>query len=137
MPLYYSLYGHPDAGTFWEEKSHNKILKSGFERTGSDSLFWHPKLKALLMVYVDDFRMSGKKADLDKIWASLTSGKDALTLDPPKPPDRELGCYHRVFDTTVNGQPVRAIEYDMRDFMKSCVENALGKLRGPEGPMEP
>jgi hypothetical protein len=34
VPLDYSLYGHPDAGTFWEDKSHSKILSVGFKTTG-------------------------------------------------------------------------------------------------------
>jgi len=77
------------------------------------------------MVYVDDFRMSGPKDNLAKVWQRLRSGTNALTLDDPKPPERELGCYHRIFKTTVNGEPVRAIEYDIRDFMRSCVEKYL------------
>mgnify|MGYP003315604806 CR=1 FL=1 len=39
VPLLQSLYGHPDAGTFWEDKSHNKILSEGFERTSYNSVF--------------------------------------------------------------------------------------------------
>ena len=73
------------------------------------------------MIYVDYFRMPGPKENLAKAWKLLTTGENALTLDPPKPPDRELGCFHRRFDAVVNGQPVRTIEYDMREFMKSCV----------------
>ena len=60
-------------------------------------------------------------ASLARAWKALRSGKNALTLDDPKHPDRELGCYHRRFASTVDSKPVRAIEYDMRDFMKSCV----------------
>ena len=125
VPLVYALYGHPDAGTFWEDKSHQKILDSNFQRTGYDSLFWHPELRCLLMVYVDDFRLAGPKENVPKAWKLLRTGKDALDLDDPKPPDRELGCYHRRFETTVDGHPVRAMEYDMRDFMKSCVDSYL------------
>jgi hypothetical protein len=125
VPRDYSLYGHPDAGTFWEDKSHSKILSVGFKTTGWESLFWHPELRCLLMVYVGDFRMSGPKANLPKVWARRRSGANALTLDEPKPPDRELGCYHRRFETTVDGMPVRAMEYDMRDFMRSCVDKYL------------
>ena len=85
VPLDYSLYGHPDAGTFWEDKSHSKILSEGFERTGWDSLFWNKELRCLLMVYVDDFRLSGPKANLAEVWSRLRSGKNALTLDDPQP----------------------------------------------------
>ena len=124
-PLRYSLYGHPDAGTFWEDKSHAKILSSGFERTGLDSLFWNKGLRCLLMVYVDDFRMSGPKENLSKAWQAIRTGKNALCLDDPKPPDRELGCLHHRFYASADGRPVRVMEYDMRDFMKSCVKSYL------------
>ena len=73
------------------------------------------------MVYVDDFRISGSQKNLGSAWERLTTGRSASQLDPPKPPDRELGCSHRHSDTTVSEQPVGAIEYDMRDFMRSCV----------------
>ena len=60
VPLVYALYGHPDAGTCWEHKSHKHLEKVGFKPIESaNSLFWHDELKLLLMVYVDDFRMSG------------------------------------------------------------------------------
>ena len=78
VPLDYSLYGHPDAGTFWEDKSHAKILSTGFERTGWDSLFWHEELRCLLMVYVDDFRVSGPIANLPEVWSRLGSGRTLL-----------------------------------------------------------
>ena len=48
-----------------------------------------------------------------------------MSLDDPKPPDRELGCYHRRFFSRVNGLQVRAMEYDMRDFIRSCVDKYL------------
>ena len=78
------------------------------------------------MVYVDDFRMSGPKENLPKAWQAIRTGKDALSLDDPKPPDRELGCFHRRFAAKVNGLPVRAMEYDMRDFMKSLCQVLSG-----------
>ena len=71
------------------------------------------------MIYVDDFRMSGPKENLPKAWQAIRTGDNALSLDDPKPPDRELGCYHRRFYSRVNGLQVRAMEYDMRDFMSS------------------
>ena len=64
------------------------------------------------MIYVDDFRMSGPKENLPKAWHAIRTGDNALSLDDPKPPDRELGCYHRRFFSWVNGLQVRAMEYD-------------------------
>ena len=54
VPLNYALYGHPDAGTYWEQKSHSKVLSVGFERVPGDwdSLFYHPVHKLMLTIYV-------------------------------------------------------------------------------------
>ena len=35
------------------------------------SMFWHPKLKLLLGVYVDDFKMSGPSNNIDEGWNSF------------------------------------------------------------------
>ena len=123
-----NLYGHPTAGNTWGDDCHDRLVKCNFYLVAEEfpGLYMHKTfLHIVLVLYVDDFRMSGPKANLPKVWSRLRTGPNALTLDDPKPPDRELGCYHRRFETTVNGAPVRAMEYDMRDFMRSCVEKYL------------
>ena len=68
MPLEQALYGHPDAGTLWEVKSHDHLEKQGFKKLeSSSSLFWHEDLKLLLMVYVDDFRMAGPSRRMQQL----------------------------------------------------------------------
>ena len=126
MPLNYALYGHPDARTYWEQKSHHKVLASGFERVPGDwdSLFYHPDHKLMLTIYVDDFRMAGAKEKRALGWKLLTTGENKLELGDPAPPDRSLGCYQRKIDITLdNGAKATAIEYDMRDFLKECVSH--------------
>ena len=57
VPLVLALYGHPDSGTFWEERCTEAVTKCGWRalnELGWDGLFWHPEEKALLVVYVDD-----------------------------------------------------------------------------------
>ena len=53
-------------------------------------MFWHEELKLLLMVYVDDFKMSGPKENLEKGWKMIRSGLDS---DDPDLVDRCLGCH--------------------------------------------
>eukprot|EP00972_Heterocapsa_arctica_P018610 2749023-Heterocapsa_arctica.AAC.1 len=54
-----SLYGHPDAGGDWEAHCKSKLEAGGFTAVDDwTSVSWHPKLKLLLMVYVDDFKLS-------------------------------------------------------------------------------
>ena len=63
-----ALYGHPDAGTFWEEKVDAHVQRVGFIPVGCEwpSCYFHPKMKLFLVVYVDDFKLAGPTGNLDK-----------------------------------------------------------------------
>eukprot|EP00972_Heterocapsa_arctica_P081757 12048938-Heterocapsa_arctica.AAC.1 len=74
------------------------------------------------MVYVDDFKMSGPQGNLSKGWSLIRQG---IKTDDPQPVNQCVGCEHIVRDTTVNGKPVREVEYNMRPFMEKCVKNYL------------
>ena len=54
-------------------------------------MFWHPHLRLLLAVYVDDFKMAGPKDNLAKGWELIGSRID---MDTPSPLGRYLGCEH-------------------------------------------
>ena len=86
-----ALYGHPDAGSYWEEHAERGIRESGFKRirNGSwSSIFWHPQLRVLLMLYVDDFKLAGPVKDLAEGWhlirgnASSEGGKGLIMEGP-------------------------------------------------------
>ena len=56
------------------------------------SVFYHPDLKLLLAVYVDDFKMAGPKQNMAKGWELISSKID---MDTPSPLGiRYLGCEH-------------------------------------------
>ena len=55
------------------------------------SMFWHPELKLLLGVYVDDFKMAGAKENMDKGWELISRNID---MDKPEDAGRYLGCDH-------------------------------------------
>ena len=60
-----ALYGHPDAGTFWERHCDECLKRAGFVDIQSwQSCYWHPRLKLFLIVYVDDMKMAGPKENL-------------------------------------------------------------------------
>ena len=61
-----SLYGYPDSGTNWEEFADEGIKKSGFKPMGEEwpACYVHDKLRLMLVVYVDDFKLAGPK----EIW---------------------------------------------------------------------
>ena len=43
-------------------------------------------------------------------------------MSGPKPIAKFLGCFHRWGTATVDGKRVRGVQYDMRDFMQSCLK---------------
>ena len=88
VPLRISLYGHPLAGLYWEQHCQSAIKKCGFEAVrGWECLFFHRAQGLFLSVYVDDFKLCGRKENLSKAWASL---KEYLELDPPVPLDENI-----------------------------------------------
>ena len=109
-----ALYGHPDSGTFWEEHCDAKVRSCGFIPVSESwpSCYYHPKLKLMLTIYVDDFLMSGPKIHLRAGWDMLRSnvGSPGLKIEDQKPvgADHEsvpgkrdgktlyLGCYRSV-----------------------------------------
>ena len=87
-----NLYGHPLAGLHWEKHCRQALTTCGFQPvTGWECLYKHTEAKLFLSVYVDDFKMAGRKESLAPMWAKL--GKH-LDLAPPTPFDENvyLGC---------------------------------------------
>ena len=72
VPMVLALYGHVDAGGYWEAHCEEHISSLGWEKQECwDSVFWHPQYRALLVVYVDDFKLACPKTLTDKIWKQL------------------------------------------------------------------
>ena len=94
-PLLLALYGHPDSGGYWEKHCEAHLKKVGFAPFTDDSswrsCFFHPRLQTFLVVYVDDFKMSGPKEKLKEAWSLIKKG---LRLDTPVPLGKYLGCHH-------------------------------------------
>ncbi|CAE7775567.1 unnamed protein product [Symbiodinium sp. CCMP2592] len=143
--LVLALYGHPDAGGFWEQHCEKALRSVGFEQCPDwKSVFRHPKLNLMLVVYVDDFKLSGPKANLAKGWELMAS---KIKLEPPSSIKRYLGCEHEpkkafpeltfgdrgttVAQGSVGPREIRMIKYDMRSFMEQCVSRYV-ELCGPK-----
>ena len=69
----------------------------------------------ILIVYVDDFKMSGPTENLVKGWELTRKG---LVLDPPEEIGLYLGCRHFIREGRLasSNEPARFLEYDMSDF---------------------
>ena len=58
-------------------------------------MYWHTKLRLLLMVYVDDFKMAGPSGHLEACWESITEG---IKLVGTGLVPTYLGCDHVTFE---------------------------------------
>ena len=95
VPLDRNLYGHPLAGLLWEKYLEHQLSKIGWRKVrGWECLYLHPKDKLFLSVYVDDFKLVGKQANIKPMWAKI---RKYIELDPETPMvDRVyLGCTQR------------------------------------------
>ena len=68
-----SLYGHPEAGAHWERKLEQELLDMGAVRVPEyPSTYTFPSYGHLaLVVYVDDFLLSGDSNFHDAFWSEL------------------------------------------------------------------
>ncbi|WP_288993063.1 polyprotein of Ty1/Copia retrotransposon, partial [uncultured Marinobacter sp.] len=126
-----ALYGHPDAGTCWEDhcEKHLTSPELGFEPIdGWPSCFFQPKTKMFLIVYVDDFKLAGPKEHMDSTWNLIGKG---LTIETPKAANLFLGCKHEQ-ETVVlpSGTLASKITYNMQQHLESTVQRYYD-LAGP------
>ncbi|MFM7980221.1 MAG: hypothetical protein ACKPKO_12980, partial [Candidatus Fonsibacter sp.] len=68
-----ALYGHPDAGTYWENKCDAHIKSVGIVPIGPEwpSCYYNAKLSLMLSVYVDDFKLAGPKNNILVGWSCI------------------------------------------------------------------
>ena len=94
-PLRLGLYGHPDSGGIWEQRCTKELSKACFVAVLPDiwpSVFHHPKLDLLLVIYVDDFKMAGPEKNMEKGWELLG---EFIDMDPAEVLGRYFGCVRR------------------------------------------
>ncbi len=85
-----ALYGHPDAGGYWERHCESHLKSIGFKPiTAWRSCFWHQELQIFLVVYVDDFKAAGPWESMAPMWEMVRKG---LRTGAPEPIGLYLGC---------------------------------------------
>jgi len=120
-PLIRALYGHPDAGGYWEKHCEAHLLKCGFEPVKEwRSCFWHERLQLFLVVYVDDFKLAGPKTSFEEAWKLIRAG---VKMGDPEEVGHYLGCRHEITSRIdpVTKKQVRVMEYNCEDFLTDCV----------------
>ena len=86
-----AIYGHPNSGSYWEEHCNKFLKEAGFKPIEAwPSCFWHDKLKLMLSVYVDDFKLSGPKHALKKGWELIRKN---IQMEDPTPSAAVLGLH--------------------------------------------
>ena len=117
--LVYSLYGHPRAGQFWEKHAEAKLKSVGYVSVPNwPSVFFNPQTKLMLVVYVDDFLMSGPEEFHEQAWKDINN---VIKLDNPRPLDRFLGCQH-VITKTETGSDCR---FEMLGYLEQSISMYL------------
>ena len=120
-----ALYGHPDAGSYWEQKADQQAKAVGFKEIDDwPSTYYHEKLRLMLIIYVDDFKLAGPVENIEKGWSLLSKG---IKIGTPEIVDEKgvtyLGCKQRVFKSRDKSGNYRAtMEYDMKEFVQSCID---------------
>ena len=117
-----ALYGHPDAGTMWEQHCHTAVQKVGFKPIGDEwpSLYYHSEMKLLLVIYVDDLKMAGPTANLPKGWSML---RKELRLEEETPLGLYLGCRISKGEAVLHDRTkVNTVTYDMETYLEMTVK---------------
>ena len=58
-------------------------------------LYWHPQKRAVLLVYVDDFKLAARREHHDELWKALRS---VIDMDEESEDARFLGGDHEAFE---------------------------------------
>ena len=107
----------PMQGPSGKKHADERIKAAGFVPIAEEwpSCYFHYDLRLFLVVYVDDFKLSGPSENLQKGWKLLTTDTDQLSGIKMDPPERVgynkdtgqrngktlyQGCYHSVFEKT-------------------------------------
>ena len=86
-----------------------------------------------LIIYVDDFKLAGKKENLPEAWRRIVDG--GIVLDEPAGLNHFLGCRHIKSEVVRgDGSVVTTMEYDFESSLHNSVARykALAKECGVE-----
>ena len=101
-----------------------------YHRARLASAYWHAKSRVLLLVYVDDFKMSGPAASVSAAWTRI---RQELHIGDPAPARVFLGCSQQERTLSIDGIDghFRVMEYGMEGFLRSCLD-AFVELTGDQ-----
>lgn len=131
-----ALYGHKNSGAYWQQYCDEKCRNAGFTPISENwpCVYWSEELELLLIVYVDDMKLSGKTKNMPEAWKRLGEG---INLVQP-PGDGEgvlnfLGTEHRTKTCMRGGVAVRTMEWDCVAPLRRCVSKYEEAVRSVVG----
>ena len=116
-----ALYGHPHAGAHWDNHSDAALQELEFEPCGENwpSVYYHRRLKLLLVRYVDDLKLSGSPDSVAEGWRLIRTRKE---IGDNEPLGLFLGCKHEPIKVTLNdGHIATGMSYNSEAFLLDCV----------------
>ena len=120
-----ALYGHPDSGTMWEKHCDTSVRELDFIPVGEEwpSMYYHPKLQLMLVIYVDDLKLAGPAENLTKGWEML---RTKLRIEPETDLGLYLGCILSKGESKMyDGSKVKTLTYNMEGLLRLSVEKYL------------
>ena len=76
-----ALYGHPDAGTFWEQHFEAMLKQVGYVKVKEWASVFRHELDLFLVMYVDDFKLSGPAKNIAAGWAVISK---VIKMEEPR-----------------------------------------------------
>ena len=131
-----ALYGHKNSGAFWQAYCDEKCRAAGFYAFSENwpCVYWSDELELLLIVYVDDMKLSGKSSNMKTAWDRL--GQGINLVQPTGDGDgvlNFLGCEHRSSVRYVAGCKIKTVEWDAISSLRRCIakyEEAVRSITG-------
>lgn len=120
-----ALHGYPDSGTMWEKHCDTQVRTVNFHPIDEEwpSMYFHPELKLLLVIYVDDLKLAGPEKNLAKGWELL---RGVLRIVPETDLGLYLGCVLSKGESKLyDGTKVKILTYNMEGLLKLSVEKYL------------
>ena len=100
-----------------------RLIRAGFSPVAEwPSLYFHARLRLLLAVYVDDFKMAGKAESIAPMWEKV--GK-LIELDPSVPLKGTTYLVCTQFETEPNVAYVTRCQQMHHDLIHSTMSNTI------------
>jgi len=105
----------------WEKHAHARLLGMGFEPAAEawPSCYIHKDSDIFLVLYVDDFLMSGPENLLKNMWEEIAK---CLDIDEPAPMSLYLGCLHDESTLNIDGRKIRTMTFNQESFFTDKIE---------------